>query len=923
MPVKIDGAGLRTEDQVNERWKAGTPVPPQNKASRADFDHVPLVGRERMVARIMQTLATGKGGVLLAGEPGTGKTVLLEHVGRTLGRDMFPVQIRGSSIGARTEYGALRFLLDAIEADQPINPVTVFQELSTLLNVRAQGRAVVLLVDNAHLLDELAAAIIGLLIRSGQARAVIAYSGVGALSADLVALWKDGLLDFEDIETFTPAETAEWVVSALGANVSRLAVEALWENSAGVPLILKSLVTELVRTGSLINKNGNYVLVAAPALGGKPLSDVVAAHFSRLSSEECKLLELLALSGGLAPESLLGIATPAGLSSLMERGLTCRAQDGAIIRVKSPAVAEIIRREVPPGRSMQLRRLLGTSSDFSADAGARIKAHASWQLASGETLEAELALGAANEANRIGDGHAARRFLTHLSDRRSNYRAVLAEAYALLQLGRQAEAQEVLEDFSNNHLQALPLAATADFLLQRASLACTQQDAPAEAEAHLRELRERLCATLPSTAETLRNCMDQLILAEATVSSYQGRYAPCIPALTTVYVNRRGASEDMRLRAGGLLSEALAMIGRQDDAVRVAEEVGERMGVPEVPEGLRTELRARFVTVYLTAGLWNRCAEVLGTAPGAAATPMLAGTGLAALGDGLMHAYAGRAGQALETLVPTLVQLRFMPAGPVLGVALAAAAYAYALQGNVHESRDCLRELKTLKPPNGCIYRGPIEYFSVLATGVDGAPGAVNQLLKLADHEQREGRVSSELFFLTAAVQLGEVTAAPRLLAVGRRCQGLFAEACRLLATGLMAENPELLLAAGELAKGVGNERFCRDAALAAQGVAHRTNNRTTARRAVNVAAESERKMHGQSPRQAALARLDVLTSRERDIVERVSAGASNKDIAQQLHISVRTVEGHLYQSYTKLQISGRELLYRVHQDAALASGDG
>ncbi|YCQ19683.1 LuxR C-terminal-related transcriptional regulator [Arthrobacter sp. Z1-9] len=875
-----------------------------------------------MIAKIMQTVGPGNHGVLLAGEPGTGKTVLLEHVGRTLARDMFPVQVRGSSIGARTEYGALRFLLDGMEADQPNHPVPVFQQLSKLLRVRSQGRTLVLLVDNAHLLDELAAAIIGLLVRSGQARAIIACNGVGALSADLVSLGKDGLLDFQDIESFTPAETSEWVVSTLGADVSRLAVETLWENSGGNPLILKTLVREQVRTGSLVNKNGTYVLTATPVLGGKPLSDVVAAHFSRLSLEEREVLELLALSGGLSPENLLGIAPPAALASLMERGLTCRAPGGAIIRVKSPAVAEIIRREVPAGRSMQLRKLLGNVLNLSGGAGVRCKAYASWQLATGSALEPELVFGAVDEATRIGDGHAALRFLAQLTNRRINYRAVLGEARALLQLGRQAEAEEVLENFSANHLNSLPLASVADFLLTRASLACIQKDAPSEAEGHLRELRERL-GDDPAATKTLRNIRDRLTLAEATVSSYQGHYAPSIAALTTLYVNNRAASEELRLRAGALLAEALAMIGRQDDAVRVAEEVGQRMDVPELTEGLRYELRARFVPVYLTAGLWNRCADVLDSTPRAVASPMVPRHGLAAVGAGLIHAYAGRAGQVLEALVPTLEQLRMMPSGAVLGVALAAASYAYALQGKFEDSRNCLRELKTLTPPNGPMYKAPLEYFSALATAVDGGHGAVDHVLQLADQEQRAGRISNELFLLAAAVRLGEVAASPRLLAVARRCQGVFAEACSLLATGLMAENPELLLVAGELARGFGDEGFCRDTALAAHQVAVRTANRTTAKRALNLAAESERKMHGQSPRQAALERLDVLTSRERDIVERASAGASNKDIAQQLHISVRTVEGHLYQSYTKLQISGRDLLHGAGQDDALLGGNG
>ncbi|MDR6414887.1 LuxR C-terminal-related transcriptional regulator [Pseudarthrobacter sulfonivorans] len=911
-----------TSDGVSARWEAGN-TKSESSPPALDFDHVPLVGRDRIIGQIVETVASHARGVLLAGDHGTGKTALLEHVGQTFNREVYVVPVRGSSIGARTDYGALRFLIDATEGEEPKNPIFVFQKVSKLLRVRSGGRTVVLLVDNAHLLDELAAVVIGLLVRSGQARTVIASTGISTLSPDLVGLWKDGLLDVQDILPFTPAETETWLATAFNANISPLAVTTLWDHSGGNPLILRTLAAEQVRAGSLMEKDGTYVLAAAVALDGKPLSDVLAARLSRLSVGERNALELLALSGGLSLEMLRRITTPKDIDSLVERGLAVRA-GRVMIRVKSPVVAEIVSREVPPGRSMHLQKLLGSSVDLSADSQASMKALASWQLTCGSALEPELALGAAEAANRSGEGGPALRFLTHLRDRRTSHRAVLSEASALLQLNRPAEADEVLEAFSQGPLNLLPLTSMADFILKRAALACIQKDAPSEAEGYLRELRKRLSGTEsvpPVASEIMRSLGDQLTLSEATISSYQGRYNESIPALTLLYVNGRGTSEELRLRAGALLSEALAMIGRQDDAVRVAEEVAEKMQVPEIPKRLHAELRKRFIGVFLTAGMWNKCADILSHMTGPRAASGLWLGELDVLGAGLMQAYEGRARQTLEALEPIIVQLRFLRSEPALGVALAASAYAHALQGNLRESSDCLRELKALPQGNAWHFNGHLEYFSALAQAV-AAPGpeATAELLQRADEEQLAGRVSHELFFLSALVRLGELTAAPRMLAVARRCQGAFAEACRMLATGLMAENPELLLTAGDLAKGFGNERFCRDAALAAHEIAVRTTNRTAARRALNVAGESERKINGQSPHHAAIALLDCLTGREREIVERVTAGASNRDIAQQLHISVRTVEGHLYQAYTKLQISGRDLLHQVHQEAARAS---
>ena len=52
-----------------------------------------------------------------------------------------------------------------------------------------------------------------------------------------------------------------------------------------------------------------------------------------------------------------------------------------------------------------------------------------------------------------------------------------------------------------------------------------------------------------------------------------------------------------------------------------------------------------------------------------------------------------------------------------------------------------------------------------------------------------------------------------------------------------------------------------------------------------------------------------TLTDREREVVRLAASGLTNRDIAERLFVSVRTVTTHLYRSYSKLGVNDREHL--------------
>ena len=62
----------------------------------------------------------------------------------------------------------------------------------------------------------------------------------------------------------------------------------------------------------------------------------------------------------------------------------------------------------------------------------------------------------------------------------------------------------------------------------------------------------------------------------------------------------------------------------------------------------------------------------------------------------------------------------------------------------------------------------------------------------------------------------------------------------------------------------------------------------------------------GARPRRAVLSGLEALTASERRVAEMAAEGLTNREIAQALFVTEKTIEWHLGQAYRKLEIGSR-----------------
>src|SRR5262249_11414174 len=76
--------------------------------------------------------------------------------------------------------------------------------------------------------------------------------------------------------------------------------------------------------------------------------------------------------------------------------------------------------------------------------------------------------------------------------------------------------------------------------------------------------------------------------------------------------------------------------------------------------------------------------------------------------------------------------------------------------------------------------------------------------------------------------------------------------------------------------------------------------------------AETELRASGARPRRVVITGLEALTASERRIAELAAGGLTNREIAQRLFVTARTVEGHLTSVFSKLAIRARTELPEV-----------
>jgi DNA-binding CsgD family transcriptional regulator/RecA/RadA recombinase len=860
----------------------------------------PLTGRDAELRLVGDALAGGSaGGVVIAGPAGVGKTRLaMEAAELAQARGSAVDWVRANRSARSIPLGAFAALLPATDRPLPAG-VELLARARHALAERAAGRRLVLCVDDGQLLDDASAALVHQLVAAGEAFAVVSVRRDEPAPDALRALWKDELCVLLELRELSRGEVRALLDAALSGPIDGRSANALWELTRGNALFLRELVRQGVDRG-LLAQDGGMWRWRGDVTAGTRLTEIVGARIEDVAEGERGVLELVAVGAPLE----VGLLEPAELAALeaLERSeLVQRRTDGLrrFVDAAHPLHGEAVRAHLPRTRADAIHtRLADAVEAHGARRGGDLLRIAVWRLEAGATGDAALFGRAAEQALAAPDPVLAERLARAAVQAGGGFGARLALARALAGAGRAPEAQQLLAGLATHATNDRDRAAVA---IASAQNLFWGLDRAEEADAILRDA-EQLVAD-----EALRQ---ELLAQRVWLMSARGRPQAALAAAQPL-LDDSSVHERARTTVAQAAVEALFSTGRTDQAVALAEAslpIARRLR-DELPHAEPVLLGMRAVALRLAGHLVE--ATTLSERTYAQLIPRRSATATAVEANLLATIWLarGRVRTALRFSRESAALLRDSDGVGMLAFALAGVSQAAAQAGDPEAARDALAEMERT-PLGHKTFAVELELARAWSAAASGELSRARELTRQAAAlAQSRGHHAYAVRALHELCRLGDPAGAtPELVRLAGTVDGPFAGTAAAHAAALVAGDGAALLEVAERFAATDALLVAAEAADAAAAAYRDAGRLSSARAAAARAALWLTKCEGARPPTMLAAPEAVdLTPREREIALLAAAGASSREIAGRLVISVRTVDNHLGNAYRKLGVTRRQ----------------
>lgn len=860
--------------------------------------------------------------VFLTSDSGLGASTILRKLAEEAGVHVPVLTVHGSQSLAKIPFGVLARYFGDLDTPSENFKVGVLRAMLAEIDRLKEGLEgtdpdswglPLIVIDDAHSIDEGTAELVVSLAMAGTANVVVSHSSRHKLPAPLPKLWATGMAENIVLLPLDQEQGHAYCEALLDGPVLRSTSWHYWSTAAGNPLFLNLLVREAVEQGLLSNRSGTWVGQHRPQGHSPDLEEAVRGMLRGLSREGKEALDLIALSEPLAETALLHLVPAAAVKELLDWPLIShRPPSSELLVLANPIYGRVVREMMPVTQSRLLHeKLIGSLEAGPANKESLLR-RVLWAVEVGIEVPDDIMLRAAVLASKLFQSATSLELAGHIRGENFKLRATMVKARAKYNLGDYQGAfllTELLRDHAANIgdllFGSLLRAAT------RSALGMPVDTLLADAR-ELRKAGEQLANADPQHADAiLAHSRSGAMMVELMALSRAGRYSE-MTALTTLLTAQQGltsAADKLNLTMALTMdSERLTVQGLPEQGTRRAAEAfaiehSEENDVFFLPESILL----RQLTGMLCAGNWAAASDILDQHSVEAGPIVVTFGGGANVVRGMALLRAGQTSDALKILQAGLEPLQLSDPQQLLGYCTALASYSAARLG---QAELAARLMSEYVEGTGMFVVVAHEraYLSAARQLLAPDDGGLGELFAQADAAHALGSAMLELNALVLAMELGEQSVVGRVAEVAAGVEGPWAQSIASYADALHRNDGHDLARAGELLTRAGMFGFAKLALAKSARLLGDSGARTQATR---VRKDLRKIASGLGPDGGPGSNhtTALLTRREREVARLAASGMSDREIADRLTLAVRTVEGHLYRSYSKLGISTREEL--------------
>jgi DNA-binding CsgD family transcriptional regulator len=784
------------------------------------------------------------------------------------------------------------------------DPFELFRGSVEALRDLADGRSLVVVVDDAHLLDATSAALVLQLAQSAAAFVLATVRSGESFPDAIASLWKDAGAGRLELSALTEQETHQLVESVVGGPVEERAHSWIWATSKGNALYAHELVVGVMENGTLKQVSGLWRLPRRPPISAS-LVELVSARMAGVPPNEHRLLELLALGEPLRLAELLELIGGATLDAAEARELISVGgpEPHAEVRLAHPLYGEVIGSALRSLRAreirLQLAEVVQARGQLTPEECLRMCV---WLIDAGEAPPAKMLVDAARVANLSG----APDLGADLAGRAVQAGAGVDAALVLARshsIAKRFEAAESVLDGLEGELDSQDVAL--DFLKQRIRVLYWGLRRPDEASA----LFERAQRWWPDRA--WRRRLDAVgVELVALIQGFSGE-ARTIERSAALLADE-SLEEDVRREIQLVHAMNLFYSGRVPEAWELVDSL--RTVIPLRSHHDERVLIARCMISFESGQAVAQLEQdMVATLQDGVRAGDEAACGLGALTLGGLALVAGRYRDAARWLAEAEVHFEHRDTFGAMMIthAFQVGVACFTGDARIDEAmQQCNDALQGHDPlPNQLAYLARARGWAALARGDRVA--AQRLLLRTAAELEYMPLPAAQLYYEALRAGAPAAGVARSISTLAERCNARLMTAYAVhSAARAAADGPGLLTVADEFER-IGTRRYATEAAADAARVFLEAGRHDSARRAA--ARSRELFIEGQDGIQPVIDGLAgpavELSPREAQLVELAKQGLTNVQIAERLVLSTRTVESHLYRAMQKLGVSDRRKL--------------